>query len=91
MTMDLKGTLPADTLAHYACVCTRVRSYHQPCNFIVRCHILHTYIHTWTPRSDIRMFNIDYLEHETNFKVEGLLIICMHDIFVSKSGIIFIL
>jgi len=71
------------------CVYTRLRSYRQPCNFIVRCHI-RTYIRTCTPRSDIRMFNVDYLEYETDFKVERLLIICVHDIsFLNRESFLF--
>ena len=70
------------------CVYTRVRSYHQTCNF-VRCHIC-TYILTCTLRSDIRMFDVDYLEYETYFKVDRLLIICVHAIlFLNRETFLF--
>jgi len=35
------------------------------------------------------MFNVDYLEYETNFMVERLLIICVHDIFLLLTSFLF--
>jgi len=48
------------------------------------------HVHTCTPRLDIRMFNVDYLEYETNFTVERLLMICVHDIlFLNRESFLF--